>query len=76
MASVMTATNGIGITAIVRDMLVLHGLPFKEANDLATILDENITRQDFLFTYNGTTFTKTYDPATNLRLMAVPVTYA
>lgn len=70
------AKNGIGITAIVRDMLMSHGgMPFKEACAFADILDARIVNMDFLFTYNGTTFSKTFDPATGLRLMAVPVTY-
>ena len=55
--------TGISVSGLFRDMLVEHGLcDFETAVSLSNHFDSIIVQVDWLDTYNGTTFDKTFTP--------------
>ena len=55
--------NGLRVGGHVCNLLMLHAkMEFKEANRIAHIFDERVKEMDWLETYDGTTFTKTFTP--------------
>lgn len=54
--------TGICISSVIRDILIDKGIIFPSAQDIAEEIDNKITKEDWLETFNGTTFEKTFTP--------------
>ena len=58
-----TGKMGINVSALVRDMLVVRGWDYETALAFSEELDEQLNREaGWIELYDGTTFTRTYDP--------------
>ncbi len=53
---------GYGVSGLMRDYMVRAGIPYNDALNLSKEFDAQIVAADFLTTYNGTTFTKSFTP--------------
>lgn len=57
--------TGIRVSGLMRDYLVIAGIDYDKAVELSQQFDEQIKEMDWLETYNGTTFEKSFTPSLN-----------